>query len=138
MITPATASLVAQRWSPFVDITAIEGFNLAAAVFAMHVRLYRDAPGPPLISLSNAASNAQGISVSVDTVPIDGVDTLVSSVQIRINETTLEALMLNTAPAATGRDVALVYDLHITSTGLDKARWMEGAFIIRAGATQNG
>lgn len=134
MITPAHVPLVAQRWSPFVDITAIEGFDLSAATFAMHVRLYRDAPGDPLISLTNAASNAQGVSVSVATVEGQPV----SSVQIRINETTLESLLLNPTAAETGKDVGLVYDLHITTAGLGKVRWMEGAFMIRAGATQNG
>lgn len=132
MITPARVDLVAQRWSPFVDVTAFEGFDFSDATFAMHVRAYRDAPGDPLISLANAASNAEGVSVSVATVEGDPV----SSVQIRINETTLEALLLNAAGA--GKDIALVYDLHITSTGLGKVRWMEGSFTIRAGATQNG
>lgn len=136
MITPAQVPLVAQRWTPFVDVTAIEGFDFTAATFAMHIRLYRDAPGDPLVALANAASNAEGVSVSVATVPIDGVDTLVSSVQIRIDETTLEALLLNAA--GPGEDVILVYDLHITSTGLGKVRWMEGSFTVRAGATQNG
>jgi len=129
MITPARVDLVAQRWTPFVDITAIEGFDLSAATFAMQVRLYRDAPGSPLLSLTNAASNAQGVSVSV--AEVDGQD--VSSVQIRINETTLESLLVNP-----GEDVKLVYDLHITTAGLGKVRWMEGSFNIRAGATQNG
>ncbi|KQY96404.1 hypothetical protein [Brevundimonas sp. Root1423] len=136
MIKPGQATLEAQRWAPFVDVTAFEGFDFSAATFAMHVRQYRDAPGDPLISLTNAISSAQGVSVSVATVEVDGVDTLVSSVQIRINETTLEALLLNAAGA--GKDIPLVYDLHITSTGLGKIRWMEGDFIIRAGATQNG
>ncbi|HYC66636.1 hypothetical protein [Brevundimonas sp.] len=136
MITPARVDLVAQRWSPFVDITAIEGFDFSAATFAMHIRLYRDAPGDPLVALENAASNAEGISVSVATVDVEGVETVVSSVQIRINETTLETLLLGSAGA--GKDVALVYDLHITSTGLGKVRWMEGSFTVRAGATQNG
>ena len=136
MITPAKVDLVAQRWTPFVDVTSIEGFDLSSATFAMHVRLYRDAPGDPLIALTNAASNAQGISVSVATVEIEGVEMPVSSPQIRINETTLEALLL--AASGPGQDVTLVYDLHITTTGLGKVRWMEGSFIIKAGATQNG
>lgn len=129
MITPARVDLTAQRWTPFVDVTAIEGFDLSMATFALQIRLYRDAAGAPLISLVNAASNAQGISCSVAT--IEGQP--VSSVQIRINETTLESLLLTP-----GKDVSLVYDLHATSAGLDKVRWMEGTFLIRAGATQNG
>jgi hypothetical protein len=135
-IKPAQVALEAQRWTPFVDVTAFEGFDFSAATFALQIRQYRDAPGDPLVSLVNAAANAQGVSVTVATVEIDGVDTLVSSVQIRINETTLEALLLNAAGA--GKDIPLVYDLHITTTGLGKIRWMEGAFVIKAGATQNG
>lgn len=136
MFTPAYVELVAQRWTPFVDVTAIEGFDLSAATFALQIRQRRDAPGDPLVSLGNAASNAQGVSVSVATVEIEGVETLVSSVQIRINETSLEPLLLNAA--GQGNDISLVYDLHITATGLGKVRWMEGAFTIRAGVTQNG
>ena len=132
MITPARVDLVAQRWTPFVDVTVFEDFDFSAATFAMHIRLYRDAPGDPLVALANAASNAEGVSVSVETVE----GQTLSSVQIRVNETTLESLLLNAAGA--GKDVSLVYDLHITSTGLGKVRWMEGSFIIRAGATQNG
>lgn len=136
MMKPARVDLVAQRWTAFVDVTAIEGFDLSSATFAMHLRLYRDAPGAPLVNLANALSSAQGISVSVETVEIEGVETTVSLVQIRIDEPTLEGLLLNAGKP--GEDVTLVYDLHITTTGLGKVRWMEGSFIIRAGATQNG
>ncbi|RZJ01810.1 MAG: hypothetical protein EON90_02035 [Brevundimonas sp.] len=130
MITPGRLDLMAQRWTPFIYVIAFEGFDFSAATFAMDVRLYRDAPGAALIALTNAASNAQGVSVSVTTD--DGVPT--SEVQIRINETTLEGLLL--AAAGAGKDVVAVYDLHITGGGLAKTRWVEGSFTIRAGATQ--
>lgn len=132
MITPARVDLVAQRWTVFVDQTDFAGFDFSAATFAMHVRLYPDAPGDPLINLANAASNAQGISASV--IEVDGET--VSTVQIRINETTIEGLLLNAS--APGKSVALAYDLHITGGGLEKTRMMEGTFIIKPGATQNG
>lgn len=130
MITPGKLDLVAQRWSPFVYVIDFVGLDFSAATFAMDVRLYRDAPGAALIALTNAASNAQGISVSTSTT--EGVIT--SSVQIRINETTLEGLLL--ASSGAGRDVELVQDLHITGGGFIKTRWTEGKFTIRAGATQ--
>lgn len=136
MITPATVPLVAQRWSPFVDITGFEAYDFSAATFEMHVRAYRDAPGDPIIELTNAASNAQGISVTTATVDVDGVPTIVSYVQIRINKTTIRDILLGAAGA--GKDIILVYDLHITAAGIDNVRWMEGSFTIRAGATQNG
>jgi hypothetical protein len=132
MITPARVDLVAQRWSVFVDQTDFAGFDFSAATFAMHVRLRPDAPGDPLIALANAASNAQGISVSV--IEVDGET--VSTVQIRINETTIEGLLLNASGA--GKPVILAYDLHITGGGLEKTRMMEGSFTIQPGATQNG
>lgn len=130
MIIPGQLDLAAQRWTPFVYVIDFVGFDFTAATFAMDVRLYRDAPGAALVSLTNAASNAQGLSVSVTTE--ESVDT--SALQIRINETTIEGLLLGSAGA--GKDVVLVYDIHITGGGLEKTRWVEGSFTIRAGATQ--
>lgn len=130
MITPGTLDLVAQRWTPFVYVIAFEGYDFTGATFASHVRLRRDAAGDALIALANAASNAQGVSVSVATVD----DVVTSSVQIRINETTIESLLLNAAGA--GKDIPLVWDIHITGGGLEKTRWLEGSFTIHAGSTQ--
>lgn len=130
MITPGHLDLVVQRWTPFVYQIDFEGLDFTGAAMAMQARLYRDAPGAPLISLVNAAANAEGLSVTVTNVA--GVPT--SHVQIRINETTAEGLLLNAG--APGDDVKLVYDLHITGGGLPKTRWIEGSLIIRAGATQ--
>lgn len=130
MITPGHLDLTVQRWTPFVYQVDFEGSDFTGATMAMQARLYRDAPGAPLINLINAAVNAEGLSVSVSTV--EGLPT--STVQIRINETTAEGLLLNAG--APGDDVTLVYDLHITGGGLPKTRWVEGDLIIRAGATQ--
>lgn len=130
MITPGRLDLVAQRWTPFVYVIDFEGLDFTGATFALQARLYRDAPGDPLISLTNAAANAQGISVSVSTA--EGVPT--SHVQIRVNETTLEDLPLGAA--GPGQDVKLAQDLHITGGGFPKTRWLEGDLTIRAGATQ--
>lgn len=130
MITPGKLDLVAQRWTPFVYVIDFEGYDFSAATFLSHIRLYRDAPGDPLIALVNAISSAEGVSVSVATS--GGVTT--SSVQLRVNETTLESLLLGSAGA--GKDVELVWDIHITGGGLPKTRWLEGKFTIRAGATQ--
>lgn len=132
MITPGRLDLTVQRWTPFAYQVEFEGLDFTGSAMAMQVRLYRDAPGAPLISLGNAAGNAEGLSVTVATD--DGVAK--STVQIRINETTAEALLLNAGKP--GDDIALVYDLHITGGGFPKSRWLEGALIIRAGATQNG
>ena len=130
MITPGRLDLTVQRWTPFVYQIDFEGLDFTAATMSMHVRLYRDAPGSPLIALANAAANAEGLSVSVATID----DTTVSTVQIRINETTAEGLLLNAGKP--GDDVRIVYDLHITGGGFPKTRWLEGSLTIRAGVTQ--
>lgn len=130
MIMPGRLDLVAQRWTPFAYTIEVPGYDFADATMALHARLYRDAPGAPQIALANAAANAEGLSVTVDrTGPLP-----ISTVQIRINEATLEATLLNAGKA--GEDVVLKQDLHITGGGLPKTRWSEGDLIIRAGATQ--
>lgn len=129
-MTPGKLDLVAQRWTPFVTLIAFEGLDFTGATFAMDWRLYRDAPFAQL-SLGNATSNAQGISC---TVTFDDDDVPTSFVQIRVNETTLESLLLSAG--VPGSDVVLQQDLHITGGGLPKTRWIEGKATIRAGATQ--
>ena len=134
-MTPGTLNLRAHRWTPFVFVIDFPGFDFTGASFAMQVRGYRDAPGTALISLTTQASpSAEGISVAVATS--EGVPT--SSVQIRINETTLEGLLplSSSGRPAEDPDVPLVWDMHITPAGGSKARWLEGALILVAGVTQ--
>lgn len=131
MITPGRLDLTVQRWTPFdFTIQLPVGIDFSGATAAMQVRLYRDAPGDPILSLVNASSAGQGLSFT--TVTTDGVPT--SFLRIRINETTAEAILLNAAKP--GDDIRLVHDIHITGGGFAKTRWFEGALIIRAGATQ--
>jgi hypothetical protein len=134
-MTPGKLDLRAYRWTPFVYALEFPGYDFSAADFALQVRAYRDATGGALVNLTTQVNPAaQGVSVSVETV--EGVST--SLLQIRINETTIEGLL----PLATsGRpsddpDVPLVWDLHITTSGLGKRRWLEGSFTIMAGVTQ--
>lgn len=130
MITPGKLDLTVQRWTPFVYQIDFKGLDFTGATPAMQVRLYRDAPGEPLIALVDAAANAEGLSIAVATT--DGVPT--STVQIRINETTAEDLLLNAGTP--GADIRLVYDLLIAGGGFPKTRWLEGEFILRAGVTR--
>lgn len=132
MITPGKLDLVVQRWTPFVVILDFEGYDFSgeSTTFALQARLYRDAPGSPILSLTKQAANAEGISCTVTTT--EGIPT--SHLQIRINETTAETILLNAGKA--GADVVLKQDLHITGAGVPKTRWIEGDLIIRAGATQ--
>ena len=129
MITPGRLDLTVQRWTPFVYQIDFEGLDFTGATMAMQARLYRDAPGSPLIDLKNAASNAEGLSVTVATV--DGLK--ISTVKIRINKSTAAGLLLNAG--VPGADVVLVYDLHITGGGFEETRWFEGNLTIRAGVT---
>lgn len=137
MIETGTRDLVANRWQAFKHTIALEGFDLTGGTFLVHLRLYRDAPGDPLIALSNATSPAEGISVSVETV--EGLPT--STIEMRINETTIEGLLpflvTDGQPnRKAGTDPVLVWDIHITATGLPKTRLLEGTFTIRGGSTQ--
>lgn len=129
MIQTGQLCLTANRWSPFVYAIDFVGYDFSAATFSAQVRNFRDAAGDPLVNLANAASNAEGVSVSVATT--DGVPT--STVQLRINETTLEGLRFS---SPRGGDLMLQWALHITSSGLGKVRWLEGDFILKAGAAQ--
>jgi hypothetical protein len=131
-MTPGADDVRAYRWTPFKELFPIEGINLTGATLAMQVRLYRDAPGDPLISLTASASPAQGLSLSVVTV--DGVPT--TTIEARIDEATIEALLpFPDSGVEQGANVELVYDIHITTAALGKRRWIEGAFIIVPGAT---
>lgn len=138
MLQTATVDLTANRWEPFVDPTDFEGYDYSAATFAMQVRLYRDAPGDPLISLTNATAGSQGVSVSVAT---DDDDQPISTVTIQIDEATLEAVLPFAVTSGSpnrkaGTDLELYYDLQITGGGHTKLRRMEGTFTIKAGVTR--
>lgn len=131
-MTAAQGDLRVQRWAPkWFDIPC-QGFDFTSQPMTLQVRAYRDAPGDPLINLDIATSPTQGISVSVETV--DGLVT--STIQIRINETTLEDLLPFPANGTEpGQDIVLAYALHV-GAGAAKQRFLEGAFIIEPGANQ--
>lgn len=138
MITPGKLDLTAYRWTPFdFSIQLPVGLDFTDATAAMQIRLRPDAPGSPIISLENASSAGQGLSFSSVT---DDDDIVTSTLRIRINETTIEPILLNAGIApSVGKwePVRLTYDIHITGGGFAKTRWYEGVFNIRPGATQN-
>lgn len=134
MIYAGKNDIRANRWQPFIYTVEFPGFDFTGATMEMQIRAYPDAQGDPLVSLENAISSAQGLSVSVVA---DADDVPTSTVQIRINETTIEGLIA--PPIGFGEcnnNVTLAYDLVITGGGYPKTRWMEGAFVIHAGVTQ--
>lgn len=127
MIAAALVPLALERGTPFVDVTAFEGYDYSGATFTMEVRDYPDKPGDPLIALSNAGPTAQGISCTVEVV--DAIP--VSSVRIQINETTIEALE-KTSPR--GGDRVFAYALDVAGGGHVKTRRMKGPLIVQASA----
>lgn len=129
MITPGKLDLPLLRWQPFKFTVDFVGYDFTGATFKAEFRAFRDAPDPALISLSNASSPSQGISVSAATT--GGVTT--STVEIRIDEATIEGLPF-TNPR--GTDFEMVWDLVITGGGFPKSRWLEGSANVHGGSTQ--
>jgi len=138
MIQPGEYPLVMYAYTPTVLVLDFVGYNFTAATFRAQVR--EKPEGEILIDLTNAASNAEGVSATYaaavmqyDAKGNEIGPAPVSSVQIRINETTIEGIV---ASFGATKDIDLVWDLHITGGGLPKTRWIEGPAIIRAGVTQ--
>jgi hypothetical protein len=126
-MTPAVVDLFAFRGGgPLVDTTEFAAFDYSGATFVLEIRDWADKPGSPIIALTNAAPNAQGVSVTVATT--GGIPT--STVQIRINETTIEGLPFGNPR---GTDWRGVYALDITGGGHAKTRRMRGKFTVVAG-----
>lgn len=133
-MTPGTLPLTVQRGTPFVYRIDFPGYDLTNAGLAAQVRLYRDQPGAPLVSLVAAQPLAEGLSVEVAT-EADGIPT--STLQIRINETTIEQLRPFPANGLEPAEpVVLVWDLHLTISPVGKRRWIEGSFTISPGVTR--
>lgn len=132
--TPGRVDLVAYRWSVFTEVIEVVGADLSNLNLRAEIRAYRDQPGPPVFGLANDGPTAQGLSVTV-LFDDDGVPT--STIQIRINETTIEnALPFPGSGLEPGASVELVWDMLIYGAGFPKARWFEGSFTIIPGATQ--
>lgn len=138
-MTPVTLNLNAPRWAPFVETpVAFVGYDYSEAVIAWQARLYRDAPGDPLISLAGADAGSEGISCVV-TVDADEVPT--SWLTFQIDETTLEGVLPFTVTGGTpnrksGSSLVLYHDLQITGGGHVKRRRAQGTFTIEPGVVQ--
>jgi hypothetical protein len=151
MIAPGRYDLKADRWVACIRTFNFVGLDLTGAVFLANVRLKPDASGAPLVLLNNAAAGAEGIRFvgvwtqtiqqHIDAGRIHAVpphfeltDTVpLSTVEMRINETTMEGLPWG---PERGDDAALAWDLHVTPTGGIKDKYLGGDFIVRAGVTQ--
>jgi hypothetical protein len=151
MISPGRYDLSADRWVACIRVFSFVALDFTGATFLSDVRLKPDASGAPLIHLVNAAANAEGLALlgaytSTVQAHIDagrlsevppgyalGDTVTVSQVQLRINETSMEALPY---PGERGEDATLYWDLHVTPTGGTKDKYLGGLFICRAGVTQ--
>lgn len=152
MIQPGRYNIGADRWVACIRTFSFLGLNFTGAVFAMHVRLNPDAPGTPLVALATVATaSVEGVRLiyggtdtvanhiaagRLDNVPqgyVSGDSLILSSVGVRINETTMETLPF---PSERGDDAGLVWDMHITPAGSIKDKYIGGKFTVRAGATQ--
>lgn len=153
MEKPAPIDLHADRWVACIRELAFVGFDFTDATFAAQVRINWDVAGSPLASLgTTTSSSAEGVKLMyagsatldahiaagrLDAVPSNyaGTDVvLLSSVRLRINETTMEGLPVNNDED--GAPMVLVWDLHITPSGGVKDKYAGGKFIVRGGATQ--
>src|SRR4028118_2181641 len=113
MIRPDYQPLRGGRWEPFELEIELLGVDLSGATVEMPVRLYRNAPGQPLIALGQVAPPAQGITFAV----LDGN----STIRVLINETTMEGLPFSGEP---GEDSEFQYDIQVTRPGVHrKARY---------------
>jgi hypothetical protein len=126
----ARLPIVADRQTPLVLTIYYEGVDLTGCVMRAQVRLYRDAPGDPLVDLPTVTTtNTEGLRlVSVET---DALGLPTSKVSMRINQSTMQGLPIGDIDT----DVELAWDQHITIEG-DKGRRLYGPFIVRPGVTR--
>jgi len=136
MITPGNLPLTVQRWSPFdYSIQLPVGIDFTGAAATMQARLRDDAPGAAVILLVMATAGLEGLSFT--HVTTDSIVT--STLRIRINKATAQAVLLNAGKAPTvdvRQDARLSYDIQITGGGYELTRWYEGVLTIRGGSTQ--
>lgn len=138
MIVAGKLDLSGDRWTPFDAIIRFEGIDLTNAVMEAHIRQDFDSPGSPLVDLDTVlTANTQGIRL-LSVVTENGAK--VSTVQMRVNETTMEGL-----PTADelGKDAKLAWDILINPSAVlnthlpaVKQRYLRGSFTVEAGATQ--
>ena len=151
MIRPGVYDISADRWVACIRTFSFVGLDFTGATFLSHVRLKPDASGAPLVTLNVAGAGAEGlrligvytstIAAHIDAGRLSSVppgysltDTVpLSQVGMRINEVTMEGLPF---PGERGDDATFAWDIHITPSGGIKDKYLGGAFICRAGATQ--
>ena len=144
-VTTGRRDLVANRWEPFVHVIRFEGQDLTGATIIGSVRDRKDG-GFERVALATVGSVAtEGFTiVSVADEEIDFGDDIglvtvpVSTISMRINEATMEAMGTATLAAGAqedGDDGSIWWDMQITPSGGVKYRALEGTFVPKAGVT---
>lgn len=130
MIVPGSLPLVARRRVPFPLQIEVQGLDLTGAVFKMQVRDRKDGGFVRADLVTVSSASAEGVRlIGVETID----DVTVSTIGIRINETTMEAM---NAATEIGQDAVIWWDMHITPSGGIKQVYFEGPFTVKAGVTE--
>jgi hypothetical protein len=133
-----TIPIAAFKRVPLAHVTFFASVDLTAATFLCHIRQKFGDSGVPIITLSNAAVTAQGVSAIYtsityyDSALYKDITVPATIVTMRINEATLEALVMANP---TNQPLQLVYDMHITPAGSDKYVAYGGDFNLFPGST---
>lgn len=127
MATFATLTLASDRAGPCVRTLYFRGIDLTGITLAMQLRLAPDTPGAALLTLGMGANaQAEGLYLLSAAADLDGV--MVSKVQLRINETTMEDAAKVPYAGELGDPSVLSYGL-IGTFGGDKRTLVQGAFV---------
>lgn len=130
----------AYRNAPFGGASGVADFvewgvDLSAAAFRMEIREAPGGTGPALVTLTDAAVDAEGIHATLDMAyyhPVAGVQGMATVIRPFIAEATMQGLP---AAAPARDDKVLYYDLHITVPGLPKQVYFYGTFTVKPGVT---
>jgi hypothetical protein len=125
MARTAYLPMPADRYTPCVRTIRLVGIDLTGIAQRMQIRLGGDVPGAPLVDLQSV-SNSQAQGLWLKSVAPDELGRLVSTVIVRINETTIEGLPY---VGEFGTATLLAYDWQVTISG-DKRRLAKGPFPI--------
>lgn len=149
-MTPGHLVLAGDRQTPFLRTLTFLRIDFTGAVFKMQVRDRKDG-GAVRADLATVVTTAEGVKLvyggtatiaahiaagRLTAVPAgfaSGDNVALSTVTIRINEATMEAMPFGTE---VGDDLELYHDFHVTPSGGTKEVYLEGPYIVRAGVTQ--
>lgn len=126
----ARLPLGGRRWQRYGKTLRFAGVDLTGADMRLQIRLYRNAPGTPVIDLSTVTNgNAEGLRL-IGVEQVNGKP--VSTVALVINETTMEGTPFM---GEAGDDSMFAYDMQVTPPGGYKQVWLEGEFWVLAAVT---